>query len=185
MIENYKIALFQGKKVRKIIHKDEWWFSVIDIIAVLTESQRPRKYWSDLKRKLNQEGYHQLSEKIGQLKLTSVDGKKYLTDCINTETAFRIIQSIPSPRVEPFKQWLAKIGHERIQEIENPELAMDRMKTIYEKKGYPKDWIDKRTRGIAVRQGLTDEWRQRGVQKNIEYAIRYKRNYAGDFWYES
>jgi DNA-damage-inducible protein D len=166
-----KLAVFQGKHIRRILHDGEWWFSVIDIIEVLVGSERPRKYWNDLKKKLLLEGYDQLSEKIGQLKLQSTDGKFYATDCANTETMFRIIQSIPSPKVEPLKRWLARVAKERIDEIENPELSMERMKELYEKKGYPKEWIDKRMRGIAVRQDLTDEWQNRGAGTNLEYAI--------------
>lgn len=166
-----QIAIFRGKHIRKIIYNNEWWFSVIDIIEILTGSDRSRKYWSDLKKKLIDEGYIELSEKIGQLKLIANDGKYYNTDCANTETMLRIIQSITSPKVEPLKRWLARVGYERVQEIENPELAMDRMKAIYEKKGYPKEWIDKRSRGIAVRHSLTDEWKSRGVKNNLEYAI--------------
>jgi len=166
-----KLAVFQGKHIRRILHDGEWWFSVIDIIEVLVGSERPRKYWSDLKKKLLLEGYDQLSEKIGQLKLQSTDGKFYATDCANTETMFRIIQSIPSPKVEPLKRWLARAAKERIYEIENPELSMERMKELYEKKGYPKEWIDKRMRGIAVRQDLTDEWQNRGAGTSREYAI--------------
>ncbi len=132
-----KLAVFQGKHIRRILHDGEWWFSVIDIIEVLVGSERPRKYWSDLKKKLLLEGYDQLSEKIGQLKLQSTDGKFYATDCANTETMFRIIQSIPSPKVEPLKRWLARAAKERIYEIENPELSMERMKELYEKKVYP------------------------------------------------
>jgi DNA-damage-inducible protein D len=135
--ELIQLAAFEGNHIRKILHEGEWWFSVIDIVEVLTGSERPRKYWSDLKKKLLQEGYDQLSEKIGQLKLQSSDGKFYATDCANTETMFRIIQSIPSPKVEPLKRWLAKVGKERIDEIENPELSMERMQALYEKKGYP------------------------------------------------
>lgn len=166
-----KIALFEGKKVRKKLHNDEWWFSIIDVIAILTNSDRSRKYWSDLKKKLIDEGYIEVSEKIGQLKMESPDGKMRQTDCANTETMLRIVQSIPSKKAEPFKRWLAQVGKERIEEIENPELAQERMKAIYEKKGYSKSWIDKRLRGIAVRQDLTDEWEDRGAQKNVEYAI--------------
>ncbi len=166
-----KLADFNGKRIRKILHEGEWWFSIIDVIEVLVGGDRPRKYWNDLKKKMLQEGYDQLSEKIGQLKLQSVDGKFYATDCANTETMFRIIQSIPSPRVEPLKRWLARVGKERIDEIENPELAMARMQELYEKKGYPKGWIDKRLRGIAVRQDLTDEWKNRGARTTLEYAI--------------
>lgn len=166
-----RMAVFEGKHIRKILHEGEWWFSVIDVIEVLTGSDRPRKYWSDLKKKLASEGYVEVSDKIGQLKMLAPDGKMRLTDCANTETMFRIIQSIPSPKVEPLKRWLAKVGKERIDEIENPELSMERMKSLYEKKGYPKDWIDKRMRGIAVRQDLTDEWQNRGARTSLEYAI--------------
>ncbi|KAF5421318.1 MAG: BRO family, N-terminal domain [Candidatus Methanocomedens sp.] len=166
-----KLAVFNGKRIRKSLHEGEWWFSIIDVVEVLAGGDRPRKYWNDLKKKLLLEGYDQLSEKIGQLKLQSADGKFYATDCANTETMFRIIQSIPSPRVEPLKRWLARVGKERIDEIENPELAMARMQELYEKKGYPKEWIDKRLRGIAVRQDLTDEWKNRGSSTSLEYAI--------------
>ena len=152
--ELVRMAVFEGKHIRKILHEGEWWFAVIDIIEVLTGSDRPRKYWSDLKKKLLTEGYIEVSEKIGQLKMMAPDGKLRFTDCANTETMFRIIQSIPSPKVEPLKRWLARVAKERIDEIENPELSMERMKELYEKKGYPKDWIDKRMRGIAVRQDL-------------------------------
>ncbi len=164
------LVVFQGKKIRREWYNNEWYFSVVDVIEVLIDSQRPRKYWSDLKVNLLNEGF-ELSDKIGQLKLLSSDGKKYTTDCANTENIFRIIQSIPSPKAEPFKRWLAKVGYERIQEIENPEIAQERAKEYYELKGYPKDWIDKRLRGIAIRQGLTDEWKQRGIEEKKEYAI--------------
>jgi len=166
-----RVAVFEGKHIRKIMHLDEWWFSIIDIIEVLTGNDRPRKYWNDLKKKLTLEGYVEVSEKIGQLKMMAPDGKMRLTDCASTETMFRIIQSIPSPKVEPLKQWLAKVGKERLEEIENPELSMERMQALYEKKGYPKEWIDKRMRGIAVRQDLTDEWQDRGAKTSLEYAI--------------
>jgi hypothetical protein len=170
-VELIRIAIFEGKHIRKIFHEGQWWFSVIDIVEVLTGSDRPRKYWNDLKKKLLLEGYVEVSEKIGQLKMTAPDGKNRLTDCADTETMFRIIQSIPSPKVEPLKRWLAKVGKERIDEIENPELSMERMKSLYEKKGYPKEWIDKRLRGIAVRQDLTDEWQNRGARTSLQYAI--------------
>jgi prophage antirepressor-like protein len=166
-----RVAVFEGKQIRKIMHEGEWWFSIIDIIEVLTGNGRPRKYWSDLKKKLILEGYLEVSEKIGQLKMMSSDGKMRATDCANTETMFRVIQSIPSPKVEPLKQWLARVGYERLEEIENPELSMERMQALYEKKGYPKEWIDKRMRGIAVRQDLTDEWKNRGAKTSLEYAI--------------
>ena len=169
--ELIRVAVFEGKHIRKIIHEGGWWFAVIDIMEVLTGSSIPKRYWSDLKRKLAKEGYSELYEKIVQLKFAAADGKFYATDCADTETMFRIIQSIPSPKVEPLKRWLAKVGKERIDEIENPELSMERMKTLYEKKGYPKEWIDKRMRGIAVRQDLTDEWQNRGAGTSVEYAI--------------
>ena len=138
-----KVALFEGKKIRKVFHQDEWWFSVIDVIEVLTDSTRPRKYWSDLKKKLTEEGYFEVSEKIGQLKMEAPDGKQRETDIANTETTLRIIQSIPSPKAEPFKLWLAKVGYERIQEIENPELASKRARALYEAKGYSPEWIER------------------------------------------
>src|SRR3989339_1466992 len=164
------LVVFQGKKIRRTWFNEEWWFSVVDIIGVLTQTDRARKYWSDLKVKLTEEGF-ELSEKIGQLKLISADGKFYLTDCATTKNMFRIIQSIPSPKVEPLKQWLAEVGHERIQEIENPELAQKRMKELYKAKGYSEDWIEKRVRGIAIRDELTDEWKKRDVGTEKEYAI--------------
>lgn len=166
-----KVAVFEGKHIRKILHEGEWWFSIIDIVQVLTGSSIPKRYWSDLKRKLAKEGYSELYEKIVQLKFAAADGKFYATDCADTETMFRIIQSIPSPKVEPLKRWLARVGKERVDEIENPELSMERMKELYEKKGYPKEWIDKRMRGIAVRQDLTDEWKTRGARTSLGYAI--------------
>jgi DNA-damage-inducible protein D len=176
-----RLAVFEGKRIRKTLHEGEWWFSIIDVIEVLVGGDRPRKYWNDLKQKLAAEGYIEVSEKIGQLKMTAPDGKQRLTDCANTETMFRIIQSIPSPRVEPLKRWLARVGKERIDEIENPELAMARMQELYEKKGYPKEWIDKRLRGIAVRQDLTGEWKSRGARTTMEYAILTNEIMQGTF----
>lgn len=171
--ENNKgLVIFKGKNIRRIEHNGEWYFSIIDIVEALTDSNNARRYWSDLKRKLSdEEGFSQLYEKIVQLKLPASDGKNYSTDTADTETVFRIIQSIPSPKAEPFKKWLARVGYERLQEIENPELAQKRMKALYEAKGYPKAWIDKRLRGIAVRDALTDEWKARGVKEDKEYAI--------------
>ena len=166
-----KIAIFKGKKVRKIIHKNEWWFSVIDIVEALTDTERPRKYWNDLKKKLINEGYSEVSEKIGQLKLQAPDGKMRETDCANTETVFRIIQTIPSPKAEPFKRWLARVGYERIEEIEDPELATKRARVLYKAKGYSNSWIEKRMRGIEVRETLTDEWDKRGAKVDREYTI--------------
>ncbi len=176
-----KLTVFEGRQIRKAIYKGEWWFSIIDVVEVLVGGDRPRKYWNDLKKKLTAEGYSEVSEKIGQLKMAAPDGKQRFTDCANTETLFRIIQSIPSPKVEPLKRWLARVGKERIDEIENPELAMGRMQELYEKKGYPKEWIDKRLRGIAVRQDLTDEWKDRGARTTSEYAILTNEIMQGSF----
>lgn len=179
--ETSRLAVFDGKQIRKAFHEGEWWFSIIDVIDVLVGGDRPRKYWNDLKKKLAAESYFEVSEKIGQLKMAAPDGKQRLTDCANTETLFRIIQSIPSPKVEPLKRWLAKVGKERLDEIENPELAMGRMQDLYEKKGYPKEWIDKRLRGIAVRQDLTDEWKERGAASSKEFAILTNEIMQGTF----
>lgn len=173
MSENTQIKLFEEKKVRSIWDEEEqqWYFSVIDVVEVLTESVNPRDYWFKMKKRVHSEDGVELSTICRQLKLLSSDGKKYSTDCANVKSLLRIIQSIPSPKAEPFKQWLAQVGYERMQEIENPELAQERMKDLYEKKGYPKDWIDKRLRGIAIRQNLTDEWKTRGITKEKDYAI--------------
>ena len=175
------LALFEGRQIRKAFHEGEWWFSIIDVVDSLVGGDRPRKYWNDLKKKLTAEGYFEVSEKIGQLKMAAPDGKQRLTDCANTETLFRVIQSIPSPKVEPLKRWLAKVGKERLDEIENPELSMGRMQDLYEKKGYPKEWIDKRLRGIAVRQDLTDEWKERGAATRLEFAILTNEIMQGTF----
>jgi len=166
------IKLFEDKRVRVLWHEEQekWFFSIIDVIEVLTGTDRPRKYWSDLKSKLISEG-SQLSEKIGQLKMKAEDGKMRLTDVADTEELLRLIQSIPSPKAEPFKMWLAKIGNERIDETADPELAIERALETYLKKGYSKEWIDQRLKTIEVRKELTDEWDKRGVQKGIEYAI--------------
>ena len=166
-----KIAVFKGEDVRRTIYNHEWWFSIIDIIEVLTGSNRARKYWGDLKKKLIDEGYFEVSEKIGQLKLQATDGKMRNTDCANTETLFRIIQTIPSPKAEPFKRWLAKVGYERVKEIEDPELATKRTRALYKAKGYSDDWIEKRMRGIAIREELTDEWKNRCAKEQKEYSI--------------
>jgi len=152
-IKENSIILFKEKQIRRTWHNKQWWFSVSDICFALTDSIDAKAYWRKLKQRLKDEG-SQVVTNCHELKLISSDGKKYLTDCANTKGIFRIIQSIPSPKAEPFKQWLAKIGYERIQEIEDPELAQIRMKSLYEQKGYPQDWIDKRLRGIAVRQNL-------------------------------
>ncbi|MDO8643074.1 MAG: BRO family protein [Candidatus Woesearchaeota archaeon] len=160
------LVVFQDKSIRRVWHNDEWYFSVVDVVEALTESPSPRQYWGVLKGRENQ-----LLTFCLQLKLPSSDGKSYETDCSSTKNMFRIIQSIPSPKAEPFKQWLAKVGYERVQEIQNPELAQQRMKELYKAKGYSDEWIEKRVRGIAVRQELTDEWKQRGVDEGKEFAI--------------
>ncbi|MFA4828742.1 MAG: Bro-N domain-containing protein [Thermodesulfovibrionales bacterium] len=169
-MEATKIALFKGRKIRKTIHNNEWWFSGVDVCSVLTESPDGGAYWRKLKQRLNEEGSEVVTFCHG-LKLAASDGKKYTTDCANTEGIFRIIQSIPSPKAEPFKRWLAKVGYERIQEIENPELATRRTRMLYKLKGYPDDWIEKRMRGIAIREELTDEWKERGAKEEQDYEI--------------
>ena len=169
MENNKNIALFEKRQIRRTWYQNEWFFSVVDIVEALTESPYPRQYWEKVKQREFTE--IQLSPIWLQLKLKSADGKKYTTDCVNTKNAFRLIQSIPSKKAEPLKMWLAQVGKERLDEIENPELAQERMKLIYEQKGYPKDWIDKRLRGIAIRQNLTDEWQERGVKSQKDYAI--------------
>ena len=171
ILSETKIALFRGKNIRRTIYNNEWWFSVINVIEVLTGTNRARKYWNDLKTKLIKEGYSEVSDKIGQLKLISIDGKLRETDCANTETIFRIIQSIPSPKAESFKRWLAKVGYERVQEIDDPELATKRTRILYKLKGYSDDWIEKRMRGIAIREELTDEWQKRGAKIQKDYEI--------------
>jgi len=170
-METTKIALFKGNKIRKTLFQHEWWFSIIDIVEALTDSTQPSKYWTAMKARVHSEDGFQLSTMCRQLKLESTDGKKYETDCADTEGVFRIIQSIPSPKAEPFKRWLAKVGFERVQEIENPELATKRTRLLYKLKGYSDDWIEKRMRGIAIREELTDEWQKRGARAQKEYEI--------------
>ena len=164
------LVVFQGKRIRRTWHHGQWHFSVVDIVGALTDSSAPRRYWSDLKTKLLEEGFEPY-DKIVQLKLEAEDGKLRETDCAGTETAFRLIQSIPSKRAEPFKRWLARVGYERVQEIEDPELAAKRMRDIYRAKGYSEDWIEKRARGIAVRDELAGEWAQRGIKEDFAFAI--------------
>ena len=166
------IKLFHDQKIRSRwdAEQAQWYFSVIDIVQALAGSERPRKYWNDLKNKLNQEG-SELSDKIGQLKMEAPDGKSRLTDVANTETLLRLIQSIPSPKAEPFKLWLAQVGYERLEESEDPELTIDRALEIYLAKGYSKEWINQRLKSIEVRKELTDEWEERGVKKGQEFAI--------------
>ncbi len=172
MSKETALKLFADKQVRCQwdSETEKWYFSVIDIIGILTESPRPRKYWNSLKTKLIAEG-SQLSQKIGQLKLESSDGKKYLTDVADTETLFRLIQSIPSPKAEPIKLWLAKVGYERLEEIQDPEIGIERAVQYYHKKGYSEAWINQRIKSIEVRKELTDEWKNRGVNEGVDFAI--------------
>ncbi len=163
---------FDGKKIRKSWDEksEKWYFSVVDVVAALSQSDRPRKYWDDLKRRLLDEG-SELSAKIGQLKMESPDGKFYLTDVADTETIFRIIQSIPSPNAEPFKLWLARVGYERIEETNDPELAINRALRTYLKKGYSLNWINQRLKSIEIRKELTDEWEKGGIKSAKEFAL--------------
>ena len=169
-----RAALFQQRKIRRVIHNNEWWIVIVDVVTALTDSSNPSGYLRDMRRRDPSlaeafKGGGQFAPPLA-LKFVTVGGPQKVL-CWNIEGIFRLIQSIPSPKAEPFKRWLARIGKERIDEIENPELAMARMQELYEKKGYPKDWIDKRLRGIAVRQDLTDEWKNRGARTTLEYAI--------------
>lgn len=164
------IAVFQEIAIRRAWHNNEWWFSVVDVCGVLSGSTDPGAYWRKLKQRLRAESGQPVTFCHG-LKLEAPDGKQRATDCANTESLLRIVQSIPSPKAEPFKRWLAQVGYERIKEIENPELASARARSLYEAKGYPKAWIEKRLRSIAIRGELTDEWKQRGVEEGREYAI--------------
>ncbi len=167
-----QIALFQGQEIRKIWddEHEKWYFSVVDIVGVLSQSSISKRYWSDLKGKLKIEG-SQVYEKIVQLKFLAKDGKYYLTDAADTETVFRIIQSIPSPKAEPFKLWLARVGYERVEEIEDPEKAIQRAMQTYLKKGYSKDWVNLRLKSIEIRKDLTDEWSERGVNTADKFAV--------------
>jgi len=167
--ETTKIAVFKGKEIRKTIHKDEWWFVIVDVVAALTDSKQPDGYIKDMRRRDGElaKGWGQIATPL----VVETEGGPQKVNCANTEGIFRIIQSIPSPKAEPFKRWLAKVGYERVQEIENPELATKRTKALYKAKGYSEDWIEKRMRGIAIREELTDEWNNRGVKEQTEYAI--------------
>lgn len=169
MDKEHKIALFQGRRVRKVWQNNEWWFVIEDIVSILTDSADPKQYIQKMRQRDPPlaDGWVQIVHTL----LVDTPGGKQKMNCVNIKGAFRIVQSIPSPKAEPFKRWLAKVGYERIQEIENPELAQERMKQLYEQKGYSKEWIEKRLRGIAIRQELTDEWKTRSVDENREYAI--------------
>lgn len=166
MEQNKTIALFQEKQVRRVWHDEMWYFSIVDVIEVLTDSPKPRVYWGVLKKR-----EPQLFTNCKQLKLVSADGKKYATDCANTEGLLRIIMSVPSFKAEPFKLWLAQVGREHIEEIQNPELGIERIRELYKAKGYPDEWITRRLKSIEIRKELTDEWQKRGVKEGHEYAI--------------
>jgi hypothetical protein len=172
MEKEASIKLFEEKKVRSVwdSEQEKWYISIVDVIEILTESNRPRKYWDDLKRKLQAEG-SELSEKIGQLKLQAPDGKMRFTDVADVEQLFRLIQSIPSPKAEPFKLWLSQLARERLEEIDNPELGIERLMEYYLRKGYSENWINQRLKSIEVRKELTDEWERRGVKKGQEFAV--------------
>jgi len=170
MSPDTKIAIFKGRKIRKKLYQNEWWFSVVDVVKALTDSPDAGAYWRKLKQRLIEEGSEVVTFCHG-LKLEAPDGKMRETDCADTEGMFRIIQSIPSPKAEPLKRWLAKTGYERIQEIENPELATKRTRVLYKLKGYSDEWIEKRMRGITIRAELTDEWQKRGAQEDRDYEI--------------
>ena len=171
--DNNAIQLFEDKQIRTAwdAEREEWYFSIVDVISVLTGTEKPRRYWSDLKRKLKKEGATELYEKMVQLKMLSSDGKRYKTDVADTEQLLRIIQSVPSPKAEPFKAWLAVVGRERIEETIDPEQAIDRALETYLKKGYSEEWVHQRLLAIRIRNELTDEWKKRGVEKGKEYAI--------------
>ena len=167
-----KIILFQEKAVRRVWHEEKWFFSVIDVVEVLSESSIPSRYWNDLKRKISKESNkNELYENIVKLKMPSLDGKERPTDAADTNTLLRIIMSISSPKAEPFKLWLAQVGSERMEEIENPEIGLERIRSIYKSKGYSDAWIDARMKGVETRRELTDEWKGRGVQEGLEYSI--------------
>ena len=170
MEKNNKLVAFQDKKIRRVLYNDEWHFSIVDVINALEASTIPKRYWADLKAKLSEEGFEPY-DKIVQLKLPAEDGKLRETDCANTKNMFRLIQSIPSPKAEPFKLWLAQVGYERVKETYDPELAFDRAMKTYLHKGYSKEWINQRLKTIEVRKELTDEWNNAGIYKQTDFAI--------------
>lgn len=179
--EIIKLALFEQKEIRKKWKDNDWYFSIIDVVYALTNSSNPNRYWSDLKIKLKNEGFNELYDFIVRLKLTASDGKNYITDTANTEGILRIIQSIPSPKAEPFKRWLAQVGAERIEEINDPELAVKRARDTYKLKGYNEQWINNRMFGIEARNKLTDEWKYRGLNESKDYGILTNQIYKGTF----
>ncbi len=168
--ENKELVLFENSRIRRQMYNDEWYYSIIDIIEILTNSNTPKRYWSDLKKKLQKEGFDESYDKIVQLKMIAEDGKNRLTDCASRETVFRIIQSVPSPSAEPFKLWFAQLAEERIQEIIDPSLAIERARETYLKKGYDEEWTNTRIKGIGARNELTNEWKNRGATTK-DYAI--------------
>jgi DNA-damage-inducible protein D len=170
MEQDNRIVLFQEKRIRRLWHNEEWYFSVVDVIAALTDSQNPNRYWTDLKRRSNKETGQSYAFCVS-LKMLSPDGKTYKTDCANTEGVFRIIMSIPSPKAEPFRLWVAQVGAERLEEMENPEIGIHRNLEYYKAKGYTNEWIKTRLKGIDIRKELTDEWKNRGVKEGQEYSI--------------
>ena len=171
MVKQNAIKVFEEKKVRTLwdSETEEWYFSVVDVVAVLTDSENPRRYWSDLKRKLNKEG-SQLYEEIVQLKMLSSDGKYYKTDVATTQQLFRLIQSIPSPKAEPFKQWMAQVAKERLDQMQDPELSIEQAMSDYKRLGYSDNWINQRLKSIEIRKELTDEWKRRGLQEGVQFA---------------
>lgn len=175
MSEEQALSVFDDEQaeqqVRRVWHEKRWFFSVVDVIGLLTDAPKPRLYWADMKRRIQDEGFRELLAFCQQLKMRSPDGKQRLTDAADTETTLRIIQSIPSPKAEPFKQWLARVGTERLEELEDPSRAADRMRQLYKQCGYTDEWIDKRLQGIVTRDGLTTEWHERGAEEGREFAI--------------
>ena len=174
-------TIFEEREVRRVWHNEQWFFAVVDVVAILSESTNPQVYWRVLKKRLIDEGSNETVTKCNALKMVAEDGKMRLIDAGNLEVIFRIIQSIPSPKAEPFKQWLARVGQDRIEEIQDPERAIVRAKRIYEQKGYNDDWIAKRMRGINVRNTLTDEWQERGAKEGFDFAILTNEIYRGAF----
>lgn len=178
------VTLFEEmaeRRVRRVWHEGRWFFSVIDVIGLLTDTSKPRQYWFDMKRYVHDEGFAELSEKIRQLKMPSADGKQRLTDAADAETILRIVQSIPSPKAEPFKQWLARVGTERLEEMEDPTLAADRLRRLYKKQGYSDAWISERLKNVVIRNEVTTEWHERGAEEGREFAILTDTLHRGAF----
>lgn len=169
--ENKELLLFQNSSIRRQEYNGEWYYSIVDIVAILTESSNPRDYWYRLKKRMEDEEFAELSTNCRQLKMLANDGKMRLTDCGNRECIFRIIQSIPSPKAEPFKLWFARLAEERIQEVNNPELSIDRARQTYLSKGYTEEWVNARMKGIPIRVELTEEWKRRGAESGRDFAI--------------